>query len=134
MENQFLRSESAPEGWAKYQNNILPTPLLLPCCTIDVPLPSQHPNQHMQSKQTNPIGYLMVRTITLKAWSVHLPFNPFMYIVEQTGGTWTPVWKSLKIHISLCYYTITNQLCRSLSRTVHSHRAWMSLTFAHGPF
>ena len=27
METRFLRSESPPEGWAKYWNNILPTPL-----------------------------------------------------------------------------------------------------------
>ena len=25
METRFLRSESPPEGWAKYQNNIPPT-------------------------------------------------------------------------------------------------------------
>ena len=54
-------------------------------------------------KTNNPIGYSMVGTITLKAWSVCLPFNPFMYIVKQTGGTWTPVWKSLKICDSQCY-------------------------------
>ena len=29
METRFLRSESPPEGWAKYWNNIPPTPVLV---------------------------------------------------------------------------------------------------------
>ena len=44
----------------------------------------------------------MVGTIILKVQSVCCPFSPLMYIVKQTGDTWTPVWKSLKIHDSLC--------------------------------
>ena len=72
------------------------------CCAV--PLPLQHPDWHVQSKQTTQLGNLTVGTITLKVRSVRHPFNPFMYIVKQTGGAWTPVWKSLKIHVSLCCY------------------------------
>ena len=72
---------------------------MLPYCHAIV---SATPQPACAVKINNPIRYPTVGTITLKAWSVHLPFNPFMYIVKQTGGTWIPVWTSLKICDSLC--------------------------------
>ena len=78
-------------------------PLLMPSCTKCCAVAFTTPQPAHAIKTNNPMGYPTVGTITLKVQSVHHPFNPFMYRVKQTGDTGTPVWKSLKIHISLCY-------------------------------